>query len=281
MAHVLARLRRAERAQAPAHADALAQLAQLSRVELVVELGLPEEQDLDQLRGRGLEVREQPDLLQRLGREVLRLVHDQQHAAAIALLLEQELVELVEQLGARAALREQPELRADRAQQILRREHRIEDEGDFGVAAQAFEQRAAERGLAGADLAGHRDEALSLLDPIQDVRERFAVRRREEEEARIRGQGERLFTQTVERGIHRQSTTGRSLTNRFQWRFPPSPRLRPGPAAGSGWASTSGRRSRSSPSRGGRGGSSTGSPQPTPSNGWPSKLRAWHPSGSA
>ena len=34
-----------------------------------------------------------------------------------------------------------------------------------------------------------------------------------------------------------------------------------------------GRPSRSSPSRGRRGGSSTGSPQPTPSNSWPSRLR--------
>ena len=213
VAHVLARLRRAERAQAPAHADALAQLAQLVRVELVVELGLPEQQDLDQLRGRGLEVREQPDLLERLGREVLRLVDDQQHAAALALLLEQELVELVRELRARASLREQPELGADRAQQIVAREHRIEDEGHLGVAAEPLEQRAAERGLAGADLAGHRDEALALLDPVEDVRERLAMRGREEQEAGIRGQRERLLTQTVERGIHRQSTTDRSLTN--------------------------------------------------------------------
>ena len=39
-AHVLARLRCGERAEAPTHADALTQLAQLLRIELVIELGL-------------------------------------------------------------------------------------------------------------------------------------------------------------------------------------------------------------------------------------------------
>jgi hypothetical protein len=81
------------------------------------------------------------------------------------------------------------------------------------VSGPNLEQRAALRGLASAHLARHRDEALALLDAIQDMGERLAVRRREKQKARIRGEREGLLAQTVERGIHRQATTDRSLTN--------------------------------------------------------------------
>ena len=57
-------------------------------------------------------------------------------------------------------------------------EARIEEIRDLGIGAEPLEQRAAQRRLAGADLAGDRDEALALLDPVEQVRERLAVRGR-------------------------------------------------------------------------------------------------------
>src|SRR5262249_34325385 len=119
-------------------------------------------------------------------------------------LLEEEAVQPVAELDPGEPVARQPELDADRPQQLLARERRVEDEGDLGIGAEPLEQRPAEGGLPGTDLARDRDEALALLDPVEDVRQRLAVRGGEEEEARIGRQGERLLAKPVELGIHRK-----------------------------------------------------------------------------
>ncbi len=76
-----------------AHRDALAQLAKAAFVELVAQLGLADERDLQQLALVGLEVRQQPHLLEQLAAQVLRLV-DQEHDVVAGLdLLEEEVVQ--------------------------------------------------------------------------------------------------------------------------------------------------------------------------------------------
>ena len=156
----------------------MTQLPQLLALEFVVELGLPEEQDLDQLRRRRLEIREQPNLLEGLGREVLRLVDDQNHSPIALLLVQQILVQLGAQLGAAEPRGQHAELDHDRAEQLVARQCRIEDEGDVRVTAEALEQRAAQRRLAGADFTGDRNEAFALLYAVEQVRQRLAVRTR-------------------------------------------------------------------------------------------------------
>src|SRR5690606_3973978 len=179
----------------PAHADALAQLAQTALVELAVELGLTQQQDLDQLLAARLEIREQAHLLERVLRERLRLVDDQEDAPAPLLLLEQEPVELAHQVAAAQTFGGQTELGADRLQQLDGAAARIEEEGDLELALEPLEQRPTEGGLARADLAGHGDEALALLDAVEQVGQGFAVGRREIEEARVRAQREGLLSQ--------------------------------------------------------------------------------------
>jgi hypothetical protein len=98
--------------------DALPQLPQLGRLQHGVELGLRDQDDLDQLRGVGLEVREEPHLLERLAVEVLRLVDQQQHAAPFLALREEEAVELIHQLAPRLALRVEAELAVDDARHL-------------------------------------------------------------------------------------------------------------------------------------------------------------------
>ena len=70
----------------------------------------------------GLEIREQADLLERLGQQALRFVDDQQHALAGRVLLEQEVVQRVDQLarpiGPRLARR--PSSTQDRLEQLAR-----------------------------------------------------------------------------------------------------------------------------------------------------------------
>ena len=82
------------------------------------------------------------------------------------------------------------------------RELRIEDERDLGAGLDALEQRAAERRLAGADLAGDRDEALAVLDAVEQVGERLAVRVGEEEVSGVGREREGLLAQAVELGVH-------------------------------------------------------------------------------
>ena len=146
---------------------------------------------------------EQPHLLEGLALEILRLVDDQQDALLIPLLLDQETVQRIVQGALRVALvGEAPNLRIDRLQQLETGELRIEDEGHLALGAEALEQRAAERRLSGTDFTGNRDEALALLDAIQQVGQRFAMRLRQEQKTGIRAQRERFFAQAIERGIH-------------------------------------------------------------------------------
>ena len=98
MLQVLQHLIALEGAQLPAHRDALAQLAQVPTPEILVELRLTDQDDLDQLPVLGLQVREQPNLLEHRGAEVLRLVDHEQDLTPRGVLLQQEEVELVDQL---------------------------------------------------------------------------------------------------------------------------------------------------------------------------------------
>ncbi len=63
--------------------DALGELPQLDACQHLAQLGLTDQDDLQQLLRRSFEIREQAHLLQRFGREVLRLVDDHDDAAAL------------------------------------------------------------------------------------------------------------------------------------------------------------------------------------------------------
>src|SRR5262245_59789726 len=63
---VLAHLVIGQRTDRGLHTDSLPELAKLGQLQLQLELRLTHEQDLQQLLGRRLEIREQPDLLEGL-----------------------------------------------------------------------------------------------------------------------------------------------------------------------------------------------------------------------
>ena len=77
----------------------LAKLPELATVELGPELRLAHEQDLEQLVRSRLEVRQQPDLLERRHPEVLGLVEDQHGALARAPTVDEDAPEGEETLG--------------------------------------------------------------------------------------------------------------------------------------------------------------------------------------
>ena len=95
-----------------------------------------------------------------------------------------------------------PQFLAD-GQQELRRVHAgVEDQRDFRVVGLACQQRADDRGLAGADLAGELDETAGLGDAVDQMRQRLGVPLTQEQVARIRRDRKGLFGQAEERKVH-------------------------------------------------------------------------------
>jgi hypothetical protein len=201
VAQVAFGLARIQRREVEARGDALRELAQFAPGQHLAQLRLAEQHDLQQLLRVGLEVGEQAHLLQRFGRQVLRLVDDQHDPQPFRVGLQQVGVERVDQalVLAEAAAQRDVQLARDRLEQLHRVEQRVEDQRDARVRGQLLEQQPADRRLARADLAGelHEAAAAALADAEQQVRERVPVALAQEDEARIRGDGERRLAQAV------------------------------------------------------------------------------------
>ncbi len=186
--------------------DALRQLAQVRTLEHRAQFRLADQDDLQQLLRRGLEVGEQAHLLEHVGREVLRFVHHQHDAPAAAVRVEQEMREQVHQrLDAAGGLRRHVHLQlvADALQEFGGRHPRVQDQRDIAVGRELLQQAAQHRGLAGADLAGELDEAAGLADAVGQVRQRLRVALAEVEVARVRRDRERLFVQPEKASVHK------------------------------------------------------------------------------
>src|SRR5450432_3642183 len=164
-----------------ADGDALAQLAQARIVELVPELRLSDENDLQELALVGLEVREESDLLEELGLEILRLV-DEEHDVVVARgLVEEILIQEVLVPGPVELARPQPELDQDRSGELGAGQDRIQDQSGMDGRTELLEHRACHGRLARSDFPRDLDEALALPDAEEDVVERLPMLRAEEQ----------------------------------------------------------------------------------------------------
>ena len=67
-----------------ARSDALCQLAQVIAAQQIAQLGLADQDDLQQLLRFGLEIGEQSNLFKYFDTEILRLIDNQHHAPARA-----------------------------------------------------------------------------------------------------------------------------------------------------------------------------------------------------
>src|SRR4029078_6242937 len=85
---------------------------------------------------------------------------------------------------------------------------RIRHERAEGFAIEILDYRAAQRGLAGADVAGEDIQAFTPADPRQQVLERRRVRPAVEKESGIGRQAERLFLEAVERLVGQTARSG-------------------------------------------------------------------------
>ena len=123
MMDVAERLIGRQRIQPVVHGDALAQLAQLVARQVGFEFGLPHQEDLQQLVALVLEVRQQPDLLEQVHRQVLRFVHHEHGVLAARTHGDEALLQHDEQRGlAGAGLDLHAEAQADLLQQLLARQ---------------------------------------------------------------------------------------------------------------------------------------------------------------
>ena len=93
--------------------------------------------------------------------------------------------------------RDDAELLEDEPQQIVLRQERVQHQRGERLPVDLLEQRAAERRLAGADVAGDDDEALAAADGVLQQLERVGVRRALVQVLGIGRQAERLFREPV------------------------------------------------------------------------------------
>ena len=193
-----------------ARGDALRELAKLGTAEHVAKLRLAEQDDLQELLRRRFEIGQQAHLLERIDREVLRLVDDEHDAKALRVRIEQIRVQRVGQrLEAAAAAGDvELELLAHRLDELDRRELRIQHQRNPRVLRQLLEQQPTQRRLAGADLARqlHEAAAAALADAIEQVRQRIAVAFGQEHVARVRRDRERRLAQPVVFEVHGGAT---------------------------------------------------------------------------
>jgi hypothetical protein len=196
-----------QRPEVVARDHALGQLFQLGLGQHGAQLGLADQDDLQQLALAGLQVGQQAQLFQHLGRQVLRLVDHQHVVVALGVAVQQVAVDGVDiafhaQRAGGCGRQLDAELVADRQQQFLDRQLGIEDVGQAAVVGNLLDEAAAHRGLAGADLARQQDEAAAAADAVQQVGQRLAMALAHEEVARIGRDRERLLLQVEVVSVH-------------------------------------------------------------------------------
>src|SRR5262245_10501556 len=214
MSHVARGLASRQRRQVITSRDPLRQLSQLHSPQHITQLRLPDQDDLQKLLRRRLQVGEQAHLLEYFRAQVLRFVHDDHYAPPLCMCAEQVSIQCIYQrldAGSLARRHADTQLFADGEHEFCGRDARIENQGDFSVLRNLAEEATDDRGLAGANLASQLDEAAGLVDAIEKMSERLGVPLAQEQVTRVRRDGERLFAETKKCRIHRYLARGQPL----------------------------------------------------------------------
>ena len=226
MSDVVLGLRAAERGEMVLGGHPLRELPQLAAGQHLLQLRLAHEHDLDQLLGVRLQVRDEPDLLEHLGREVLGLVDEEHDVAALLPRLEQESVQRVDVVLERAAGDGDVQVLEGRAQQLGRGERRIEHEGSGGARVEPREEIARERRLARSHLTGDEDESAPLAPAELQVGEGLRVALGQVEVLGVRGEVEGLLREPVVGLVHGPTSPAPLRRRRGCARGPPPARSR-------------------------------------------------------
>ena len=135
---------------------------------------MPDEHNLEQLLGKGLEGGHHADFFQYFVRKILGFVDYQDRSLACAITFEQPVIEAKQDLTLRAGVAGNPKIRHHVVQKLRHVHPGVEDECGWDLlCAQPFEQLVDQRGLAGSDFAGQQDEPFPALDAIREAGQSF------------------------------------------------------------------------------------------------------------
>src|SRR5882762_1034169 len=118
-----------ERLRSASHGDALAQLAKPRIAQLFLELRLAGKHNLQQLFACRLEIGEQTNLLQDFEGKILRFINDQDRGLAIAIPLQQPVIESHQHVAFVPALAGYSEVRHHEVEELIGVELRVENVG--------------------------------------------------------------------------------------------------------------------------------------------------------
>ncbi len=181
--------------------------------ERLVELGLAEQHDLQQLVAVRLQVRQQPHLLERVLGHDVRLVDQDHHAAPGAVERDQVLLQLAQRHAAPLGRELELEVVADRVQDLVARERGRGEVDGRDVLRQPLHQHAAQHGLAAADLARHLDDAFVVQHRVDQRLQRRAAVGAVEEEIGVRRDAERRLGEAEMLEVERHAISPRPLSH--------------------------------------------------------------------
>src|SRR5712691_3262831 len=169
------------------------------------ELRLPEQKALQRHCFVNHDVREHAKLFESLERQVLRLIHNQQHASAIALLRQHEIGYTLKQ----GALGQPFFTNTDPARHEVQKVVSSQLGGyylrsDKITLVDCRQQVVYKDGFTCADLAGNNDKALGVMQPVYQIGHRLPMHRAFEEKPGIRGKLEGRCSEPVKFSVHRR-----------------------------------------------------------------------------
>ena len=222
MLDVLQGLGLVEGAEVKTRNHPLGELFEFGLAQDGAQLGLTDQDDLQQLALTGLQVGQQAQLLQHIGREVLRLVDDEHIALAPGVAGQQVGVERIEVVldGRRAnalVLHLNVKFAADRLEQVADGQLGVEDVGDPAVLGQLFEEATAHRGLASADFATEQHKTTAAPNAVEQMRQRLPMALAHEEVARVRCNGKRALFEPEKLGVHAPEHTAAFQARQRRW----------------------------------------------------------------
>src|SRR5207302_2415900 len=196
MREVVLRLLARQSSKVVLEGDALAQLPDRFVRKPLVELGLAEQDHLDELAFFGLEVGEQLQSLEGFERHRLGLVQADHDALFLAREIEEREGQRLEQMVlVEVAVQLDPHFLREREQQRPGLEVRVGNVRADPVVVERSEEFAAQERLSGAHLAGELQETLAVRDGDEQRVQRLLAARARVEEARVGSDPERGFAQ--------------------------------------------------------------------------------------
>ncbi len=170
MLDVLAGFQLAQRGQVTGSNNSLPQLLHAGVLQGLTKLLLPQQKTLQQRHGGRLKIRQHPQFLQRLDRQILRLVHHQQHSPPLPSVTAQKILEMLQQSGFAYILIRQTKCGCHTAQQLISFQLGRHQLGSDYLAGIQFGEQIVNQGrLTGSYSAGNDDKTLTLTQAVAQV----------------------------------------------------------------------------------------------------------------